>query len=75
MADGTTTLPRVGTDDAAGKGWLRPLLPFLGLGVIAVCLPLFSDSYWSVIASRACIYWVLVSGLNLVVGFGGQIAS
>jgi len=27
-----------------------------------------------VIATRACVYWVLVSGLNLVVGFGGQIA-
>ena len=26
------------------------------------------------IATRACIYWVLVSGLNLVVGFAGQIA-
>ena len=26
------------------------------------------------IATRACVYWVLVSGLNLVVGFGGQIA-
>jgi ABC-type branched-subunit amino acid transport system ATPase component/ABC-type branched-subunit amino acid transport system permease subunit len=74
MADGITTLPRVRMDGAAGQGWLRSLLPFLGLGVIAVCLPLFSDSYWSVIASRACIYWVLVSGLNLVVGFGGQIA-
>ena len=27
-----------------------------------------------VIATRACVYWVLVSGLNLVVGFAGQIA-
>ena len=26
------------------------------------------------IATRACVYWVLVSGLNLVVGFAGQIA-
>ncbi|HEU0063175.1 MAG TPA: branched-chain amino acid ABC transporter ATP-binding protein/permease [Hyphomicrobiaceae bacterium] len=37
-------------------------------------LPLLGDSYLGVIATRACIYWVLVSGLNLVVGFAGQIA-
>ena len=36
--------------------------------------PLFGGGYWGVIATRACVYWVLVSGLNLVVGFGGQIA-
>ena len=29
---------------------------------------------WGVIVTRACVYWVLVSGLNLVVGFAGQIA-
>ena len=40
----------------------------------AARLPLFGDSYLGVIATRACIYWVLVSGLNLVVGFAGQIA-
>jgi branched-chain amino acid transport system permease protein len=27
-----------------------------------------------VIATRACIYWVLVAGLNLMVGFAGQLA-
>ena len=37
-------------------------------------LPLYGDTYFGIIATRACIYWVLVSGLNLVVGFGGQIA-
>jgi branched-chain amino acid transport system permease protein len=35
---------------------------------------LFGGGYWGVIATRACVYWVLVSGLNLVVGFAGQIA-
>ena len=53
MAGATTSLPRVQTAGAAGQGWLQPLLPFLGLGVIAVGLPLVGDSYWSVIASRA----------------------
>ena len=37
-------------------------------------LPLLDDSYVGVIAQRACIYWILVAGLNLVVGFAGQIA-
>src|SRR5262249_58144715 len=41
---------------------------------ICVAFPLFGGGYWGVIATRACVYWVLVSGLNLVVGFAGQIA-
>ena len=49
-------------------------LPFLALLVIGVAFPLFGGGYWGVIATRACVYWVLVSGLNLVVGFAGQIA-
>jgi branched-chain amino acid transport system permease protein len=48
--------------------------PFLALFVFGVALPLFGGGYWGVIATRACVYWVLVSGLNLVVGFAGQIA-
>jgi branched-chain amino acid transport system permease protein len=48
--------------------------PFLALLAVGVTLPLFAGGYWGVIATRACIYWVLVSGLNLVVGFAGQIA-
>jgi len=50
------------------------LLPFLLLLVIGVTVPLFAGGYWGLIATRACVYWVLVSGLNLVVGFAGQIA-
>ncbi len=49
-------------------------LPFLVLLVVGLAFPLFGGGYWGVIATRACVYWVLVSGLNLVVGFGGQIA-
>jgi ABC-type branched-subunit amino acid transport system ATPase component/ABC-type branched-subunit amino acid transport system permease subunit len=45
------------------------VLLLVGLG-----FPLFGGGYWGVIATRACVYWVLVSGLNLVVGFAGQIA-
>jgi len=49
-------------------------LPFLVLLAIGVTFPLFGGGYWGVIATRACVYWVLVSGLNLVVGFAGQLA-
>jgi ABC-type branched-subunit amino acid transport system ATPase component/ABC-type branched-subunit amino acid transport system permease subunit len=49
-------------------------LPFLALLVLGIAFPLFGGGYWGVIATRACVYWVLVSGLNLVVGFAGQIA-
>jgi branched-chain amino acid transport system permease protein len=49
-------------------------LPFLVLLLVGISFPLFGGGYWGVIATRACVYWVLVSGLNLVVGFAGQIA-
>ena len=55
-------------------GRMEALWPFLLLGMAGLCLPLLDDSYLGVIATRACIYWVLVSALNLVVGFAGQIA-
>ena len=45
-----------------------------GAVLVGGALPLLGDGYWGVIATRACVYWVLVAGLNLVVGFAGQIA-
>src|SRR6267154_6530466 len=57
-----------------GSHAIGAALPFLALLLIGVSLPLFGGGYWGVIATRACVYWVLVSGLHLVVGFGGQIA-
>ena len=66
---------RPGRADALGAtSTLGVALPFLALLVIGVAFPLFGGGYWGVIATRACVYWVLVSGLNLVVGFAGQIA-
>ena len=62
---------------AATSGWRRRLegkLTFLLLAVAGIALPLLDDSYIGVIATRACIYWILVAGLNLVVGYAGQIA-
>ena len=50
------------------------MTPFLLLLIIGIVFPLFGGGYWGLIATRACVYWVLVCGLNLVVGFAGQIA-
>ena len=55
-------------------GSLEAWLPTAMLAIAGAALPLLGDSYLGVIATRAAIYWVLVSGLNLVVGFAGQIA-
>ena len=62
---------------AAGLGAIRAFgsaPTFLVLLLFALAFPLFGGGYWGTIATRACVYWVLVSGLNLVVGFAGQIA-
>ena len=53
---------------------LEKAAPFLALVVAGLAFPLLGDSYWGVIVTRACVYWVLVAGLNMVVGFAGQIA-
>jgi branched-chain amino acid transport system permease protein len=61
----------------AGSGWLGRLegkISWILLGLIGLLLPLLGDSYIGVIAQRAYIYWVLSAGLNLVVGYAGQIA-
>src|SRR6267154_1619536 len=57
-----------------GSHAIGAALPFLVLLIIGLALPLFAGGYWGVIATRACVYWVLVAGLNLLVGFAGQIA-
>lgn len=53
---------------------IEAAVPWVVLAAAAVALPLFDDSYAGVIAQRACIYWILCAGLNLVVGYAGQIA-
>src|SRR5690606_9487362 len=47
---------------------------FIVLLVLAIALPALGNTYWTVIATRAAIYWILVSGLNLIVGYAGQLA-
>ena len=58
----------------AVRAVLPQLAPFVGILAIAMILPFVSNDYWALIGTRAAIYWVLVSGLNLVVGFAGHLA-
>ena len=41
---------------------------------MAVLLPGAVNLYWTHIATLACVYWVLIAGLNLLVGYAGQLA-
>lgn len=53
---------------------LSQIWPFLALLAAGLALPLTGNEYWALIATRAVVYWILVSGLNLIVGFAGQLA-
>jgi ABC-type branched-subunit amino acid transport system ATPase component/ABC-type branched-subunit amino acid transport system permease subunit len=58
----------------AARSALSQVAPLIGVFVLAMLLPLVSNDYWALIGTRAAIYWVLVAGLNLVVGFAGHLA-
>ncbi len=68
----TTAPPR--DDTGAFRATLPYLAPFLAVLAAALILPLVGNDYWALIGTRMAIYWVLVSGLNLVVGFAGHLA-
>jgi branched-chain amino acid transport system permease protein len=57
-----------------GAGRFEAWLPVLLLALVGASLPVWGDSFFGLVATRVCIYWVLVAGLNLVVGFAGQLA-
>jgi len=58
----------------APRSLLSQAAPLIGVFVLATLLPFVSNDYWALIGTRAAIYWVLVAGLNLVVGFAGHLA-
>ena len=73
MTDTAASAPaRAGATSWLGK--LEGKLSWILLGLAGLALPLLDDNYIGVIAQRAYIYWVLSAGLNLVVGYAGQIA-
>ncbi len=49
--------------------------PYAVLLIAAIALPFTgANDYWILLATRMAIYTVLIMGLNLVVGFAGQLA-
>ena len=50
------------------------LLPFLLLLGIGLAMPLTGNEYWGMIVTRIAVYWILIAGLNLIVGYAGQLA-
>jgi len=50
------------------------LVGFALLFALAGTVPFLGNDYFTAIATRAAVYWTLVSGLTLVVGFAGQLA-
>jgi branched-chain amino acid transport system permease protein len=63
-----------GNEANTWRAALPHVAPFLGMLALALILPLVGNDYWALIGTRMAIYWVLVSGLNLVVGFAGHLA-
>jgi ABC-type branched-subunit amino acid transport system ATPase component/ABC-type branched-subunit amino acid transport system permease subunit len=76
MATNVNGMTDMATPAQRGRaaGMLHGPGQFLIVLVCAVGLPFIANDYWTLIGTRAAIYWVLVSGLNLAVGFGGQLA-
>lgn len=71
MDAGGSPIPARGAKPSRSR---RALIPLLALLALAAILPLTGNDYYALIATRAAIYWVLISGLNLIVGFAGQLA-
>ncbi len=47
---------------------------YVAVLAVLLILPLTGNEYRALIGTRAAIYWVVVAGLNLIVGFAGQLA-
>ncbi|MEZ0300611.1 MAG: ATP-binding cassette domain-containing protein [Hyphomicrobiaceae bacterium] len=73
-AESAPTVGGAATSSTWLPGWFEAWFPVILLAVVGGSLPLWGDSFFGIIATRVCVYWVLVSGLNLVVGFAGQLA-
>jgi ABC-type branched-subunit amino acid transport system permease subunit len=74
MSNASQTLSMNPPASPARRAAWTTFLPFLILFCLAALLPLTGNEYWGLIATRAAIYWMLVSGLSLIVGFAGQLA-
>nr|WP_314073945.1 branched-chain amino acid ABC transporter ATP-binding protein/permease [uncultured Roseococcus sp.] len=61
------------TQGAAASSFGR-VLPFLIILALAAAVPLTGNEYWGLIVTRIAVYWILIAGLNLIVGYAGQLA-
>ena len=73
MQGSRIALAAVGEKRRFGPRW-SDIAPLVAIFALALLVPLASNDYWVLIATRAAIYWVLVAGLNLMIGFAGQLA-
>ncbi len=64
----------LGTSAAGWRTNWSVTAPLILVFALAVVVPFVGNDYWVLIATRAAIYWTLVAGLNLIVGFAGQLA-
>lgn len=71
-----TGLEAVASTDALLATRQRPRLLWAGAAVVActLLLPAAVNQYWMQIGTLAFIYWVLIAGLDLIVGYAGQLA-
>jgi len=59
-----------------GGGMSRSRLSACGVGaLLALALPwIAGDQYQLHLAALICVYWILIAGLNLVIGYSGQLS-
>jgi ABC-type branched-subunit amino acid transport system permease subunit len=68
------TATPVRSETSGWRGIGLQIAPFVAIFAAAMTLPFVSNDYWALIGTRAAIYWVLISGINLIVGFAGHLA-
>lgn len=67
--------PGVRTRKPATPGGRTQLAVLIFAAMLLILLPvLVPNTYWTGIATLIVVYWILISGLNLVVGFTGQLS-
>ncbi len=74
MSVDTGRVTEVAVRGAPARAGIAGLVPLVVIFALAAIVPFVGNDYWTLIATRAAIYWVLVSGLTLVVGYAGQLA-
>lgn len=56
------------------SGLSLQVVTYLAIAAVAVAIPFFAGDFWPYVATRFLIYWTLIAGLNLIVGYAGHMA-